>query len=71
MDLDVAIGVVTAVDLVKVEATNLAYRAVYLYSHLSVLTASLVSNMLYDKLAALGVGDSFLIDRPVSDVVYL
>ncbi len=71
MDLDVATGVVTAVDLVEVEATGLANRTVYLYGHLSVLTASLVSNMLYDKLAALGVGDSFLIDRPVSDVVYL
>lgn len=71
MDLDVAAGVVTTVDLIEIEATDLTHRTVYLYRHLSILPASLVGDVLDDPLAAFTMGDHRLVDIPVRDSVYV
>src|SRR5215217_795943 len=71
MYLDVAIRVVSSVNLVEVEAADLTHRAVNLYRHLSVLPASLVRDVLDDPLAAFAIRYHLLIDYPVSDGVYL
>ncbi len=71
MDLDVAVCIVSSVDLIEVEAADLAHRAVYLYRYLSILPASLIGEVLGDPPAAFAIWDHRLVHVPVCDYVYL
>ena len=66
VDLDVAVRVLTTIELVEVESTDCTGRAVNLYRPSTVLLASLIVDVLNDSLSSFAIGDILFIDGSVS-----
>jgi hypothetical protein len=71
VDLDVAVSIITAVELVEVKPADRAGRPVDLYGPCAVFLASLVGDVLDYPLASFAVGYLLFVYRPVDHVVYL
>ena len=71
VDLDIAVRILSTVELVEVEPARGAGRAVCLYRQPAVLVTPFVRNVLDYPSAALAVRNRLLVHRAVRDVVYV